>query len=159
MGFFKSKKGSVISDYFQLQEDIAGYSKGYMYEVALYDDHLEIIPLSKQNKLLLNYNQITDVFYGGKTELIQKPKSVIGRALVGGMIFGGTGAVIGAVSSTGMKTEKKTHLYFIISYISSDGEDKYIQFEDTRMYKGLKLSKKLKELAHIESKSTGDIQL
>lgn len=159
MGFFKSKKGSVISDYFQLQEDIAGYSKGYMYEVALYDDHLEIIPLSKQNKLLLNYNQITDVFYGGKTELIQKPKSVIGRALVGGMIFGGTGAVIGAVSGTGMKTEKKTHLYFIISYTSSDGEDKYIQFEDTRMYKGLKLSKKLKELAHIESKSTGDIQL
>lgn len=159
MGFFKSKKGSVISDYFQLQEDIAGYSKGYMYEVALYDDHLEIIPLSKQNKLLLNYNQITDVFYGGKTELIQKPKSVIGRALVGGMIFGGTGAVIGAVSGTGTKTEKKTHLYFIISYTSSDGEDKYIQFEDTRMYKGLKLSKKLKELAHIESKSTGDIQL
>lgn len=159
MGFFKSKKGSVISDYFQLQEDIAGYSKGYMYEVALYDDHLEIIPLSKQNKLLLNYNQITDVFYGGKTELIQKPKSVIGRALVSGMIFGGTGAVIGAVSGTGMKTEKKTHLYFIISYTSSDGEDKYIQFEDTRMYKGLKLSKKLKELAHIESKSTGDIQL
>lgn len=159
MGFFKSKKGSVISDYFQLQEDIAGYSKGYMYEVTLYDDHLEIIPLSKQNKLLLNYNQITDVFYGGKTELIQKPKSVIGRALVGGMIFGGTGAVIGAVSGTGMKTEKKTHLYFIISYTSSNGEDKYIQFEDTRMYKGLKLSKKLKELVHIESKSTGDIQL
>ena len=159
MGFFKSKKGSVISDYFQLQEDIAGYSKGYMYEVALYDDHLEIIPPSKQNKLLLNYNQITDVFYGGKTELIQKPKSVIGRALVGGMIFGGTGAVIGAVSGTGTKIEKKTHLYFIISYTSSVGEDKYIQFEDTRMYKGLKLSKKLKELAHIESKSTGDIQL
>ena len=159
MGFFKSKKGSVISDYFQLQEDIAGYSKGYMYEVALYDDHLEIIPPSKQNKLILNYNQITDVFYGGKTELIQKPKSVIGRALVGGMIFGGTGAVIGAVSGTGTKTEKKTHLYFIISYTSSDGEDKYIQFEDTRMYKGLKLSKKLKELVHIESKSTGNIQL
>ena len=42
MGFFKSKKGSIISDYFQLQEDIAGFSKGVMYDVALYDDHLEI---------------------------------------------------------------------------------------------------------------------
>ena len=141
MGFLRSTKGSIISDYFQLQEDIAGFSKGYMYDVALYDDHLEITSMQKR-KLLLNYDQITDVFYGGKTELIQKPKSVIGRAVVGGVIFGGVGAVVGAASGTGTKTGKKTHLYFIISYTSSDGEDKYIQFEDTRMYKGLKLSKK-----------------
>lgn len=158
MGFLRSKKGSIISDYFQLQEDIAGFSKGYMYDVALYYDHLEITSMQKR-KLLLNYDQITDVFYGGKTELAQKPKSVIGRALVGGMIFGGAGAVIGAVSGTGTKTEKKTHLYFIISYTSSDGEDKYIQFEDTRMYKGFKLSKKLKEFTHVEPVSTGDVQL
>ena len=77
MGFLRSTKGSIISDYFQLQEDIAGFSKGYMYDVALYDDHLEITSMQKR-KLLLNYDQITDVFYGGKTELIQKPKSVIG---------------------------------------------------------------------------------
>lgn len=42
MGFLRSTKGSIISDYFQLQEDIAGFSKGYMYDVALYNDHLEI---------------------------------------------------------------------------------------------------------------------
>ena len=155
MGFLRSTKGSIISDYFQLQEDIAGFSKGYMYDVALYNDHLEITSMQKR-KLLLNYDQITDVFYGGKTELVQKPKSVIGRAVVGGVIFGGVGAIVGAASGTGTKTEKKTHLYFITS---SDGEDKYIQFEDTRMYKGLKLSKKLKELAHIESAPTGDVQL
>ena len=158
MGFFKSKKGSIISDYFQLQGDVAGFSKGVMYDVALYDDHLEITSMQKR-KLLLNYDQITDVFYGGKTELIQKPKSVIGRAVVGGVIFGGVGAIVGAASGTGTKTGKKTHLYFIISYTSSDGEDKYIQFEDTRIYKGLKLSKRLKELAHIESAPTSDIQL
>ena len=150
MGFLRSTKGSIISDYFQLQEDIAGFSKGYMYDVALYNDHLEITSMQKR-KLLLNYDQ--------KTELVQKPKSVIGRAVVGGVIFGGVGAIVGAASGTGTKTEKKTHLYFIISYTSSDGEDKYIQFEDTRMYKGLKLSKKLKELAHIESVPTGDVQL
>lgn len=158
MGFLRSTKGSIISDYFQLQEDIAGFSKGYMYDVALYDDHLEITSMQKR-KLLLNYDQITDVFYGGNTELIQKPKSVIGRAVVGGVIFGGVGAIVGAASGTGTKTGKKTHLYFIISYTSSDGEDKYIQFEDTRVYKGLKLSKRLKELTHVESAPTSDIQL
>lgn len=155
MGFLRSTKGSIISDYFKLQEDIAGFSKGYMYDVSLYDDHLEITSMQKR-KLLLNYDQITDVFYGGKIELIQKSKSVIGRALVGGVIFGGTGAVIGAVSGTGTKTEKKTHLYFIISYTSSDGNDCYIQFEDTRCHKGYKLSKKLKELAHVESDNRPD---
>ena len=75
MGFLRSTKGSIISDYFQLQEDIAGFSKGYMYDVALYDDHLEITSMQKR-KPRLNYNQITDVFYGGKTELLQKPKYV-----------------------------------------------------------------------------------
>ena len=65
---------------------------------------------------------------------------------------------IGAVSGTGTKTEKELHRCFIISYTSSDGEDKYIQFEDTRKYKGNKLYKKLKDLAHIESESIPDVQ-
>lgn len=158
MGFFKSKKGSIISDHFQLQEDIAGFAKGYMYEVVLYDDHLEIISLQKR-KLILYYNQITDVYYGGEAELIQEPKSIIGRAAVGGLLFGGAGAIVGAVSGSGTKSKKEYHFYFIISYTSSEGEDQYIQFEDTRMYKGRKLSKKLKELAHIESKVIPDTQL
>lgn len=86
MGFLRSTKGSIISDYFKLQEDIAGFSKGYMYDVALYDDHLEITSMQKR-KLLLNYDQITDVFYGFETELVEKPKSVIGRAAVGGILL------------------------------------------------------------------------
>lgn len=155
MGFFKSKKGSIISEHFSLLENVAGFSKGYMYEVTLYDDHLEIISLQKK-KLLLNYSQITDVFYGGKTKLIEKPKSVIGRALVGGVLFGGTGAVVGAISGNGKKVEKETHLYFIISYTSSDDQECYLQFEDTRMFKGSKLSNKLKELTHVESTVSED---
>lgn len=157
MGFLRSKKGSIISDYFKLKEDIAGFSKGYMYDVALYDDHLEVTSMQKR-KLLLNYDQITDVFYGFETELVEKPKSVIGRAAIGGILFGGAGAVVGAVSGTGTKTEKEYHTYLIISYTSSEGEDKYMQFEDTRQYKGNKLYKKLKDLAHIESESIPTVQ-
>lgn len=157
MGFLRSTKGSIVSDYFFLQEDIAGFSKGNAYDVALYKDHLEVTSLQKK-KLLLNYDQITDVFYGYETELIKKSKSVIGRALVGGVIFGGLGAVVGAVSGTGEKTEKKMHLYLIISYTDSDGNDNFMQFEDTRHYKGKKIYKKLKDLAHIESESIPDVQ-
>lgn len=156
MGFFKKKKGSVISEHFKLLENVAMFSKGYMYEVALYDTYLEITSLQKKT-VTLNYNQITDVFYGVETELKNKPKSVIGRAAIGGLLFGTTGAIVGAIS--GNDQTKERHFYFIISYVGSDGADKYLQFEDTRLFKGLKLSQKLKEFTDTSDKSVTTMQL
>ncbi|MDD3222520.1 MAG: hypothetical protein EOM34_09155 [Clostridia bacterium] len=158
MGFFKSRKGSIISDYFNLLENVAGFSKGYMYEVSLYIDHLEITSLQKKT-VLLNYEQITDVFYGVETELKEKSKSVIGRAVIGGLLFGTAGAVVGGISGDDTKKVKEHHFYFIISYTNSDSEDSYIQFEDTRVYRGLKLSNKLKELSNIQNMSNTDVHL
>lgn len=157
MGFFKKKKGSVISEHFKLLENVAMFSKGYMYEVALYDTYLEITSLQKKT-VTLNYNQITDVFYGVETELKNKPKSVIGRAAIGGLLFGTTGAIVGAISGNNNQT-KERHFYFIISYVGSDGVDKYLQFEDTRLFKGLKLSQKLKEFTNTSDKSVTTMQL
>lgn len=158
MGFFKSKKGSIISENFKLIESVASFSKGYMYEIALYEDHLEVTSLQKK-KLLLNYDQITDIFYGMETELISKPKSVIGRAAIGGVLFGNAGAIVGAVSGSGTKEVKERHFYFIISYQSFEGTDCYLQFEDTRLYKGLKLSKKLKELTGVHAETGSTVRL
>lgn len=157
MGFFKKKKGSVISEHFKLLENVAMFSKGYMYEVALYDTYLEITSLQKKT-VTLNYNQITDVFYGIETELKNKPKSVIGRAAIGGLLFGTTGAIVGAISGNNNQT-KERHFYFIISYVGSDGVDKYLQFEDTRLFKGLKLSQKLKEFTDTSDKSVTTMQI
>lgn len=157
MGFFKKKKGSVISEHFKLLENVAMFSKGYMYEVALYDTYLEITSLQKKT-VTLNYNQITDVFYGVETELKNKPKSVIGRAAIGGLLFGTTGAIVGAISGNDNQT-KERHFYFIISYVGSDGVDKYLQFEDTRLSKGLKLSQKLKEFTDTSDKSVTTMRL
>lgn len=157
MGFFKKKKGSVISEHFKLLENVAMFSKGYMYEVALYDTYLEITSLQKKT-VTLNYNQITDVFYGVETELKNKPKSVIGRAAIGGLLFGTTGAIVGAISGNNNQT-KERHFYFIISYVGSDGVDKYLQFEDTRLFKGLKLSQKLKEFTDTSDQSVTTMRL
>lgn len=161
MGFLKSKKGSEISDYFQLVTTIGNYQAGNMYDLALYNDHLEISSPLVKNKISLNYDQITDVFYGFETKLVELKKSVIGRALIGGLLFGSAGSNVGAISGLGTKTKKEKHLYLIISYTGSDGEDKFIQFEDTRKYKGDKLSQKLKEFANIQDEivMNDDIQL
>lgn len=159
MGFFKSKKGSIISDYFKLTDTLGVYNSGDMVDVALYDDHLIVMSPVLKQEIKLNYDQITDVFYGLETEVIEKNKSVIGRAIAGGLLLGGVGAVVGGISGTGTKTKKERHFYFIISYTSSTGEDKFIQFEDTRLYKGVKVANKLKELCNITSVSNGNIQL
>ncbi len=161
MGFFKSKKGAIISDYFMLLKDIGnGYTANNMYDVALYDEHLEISSPFAKNKINLDYSKITDVVYSAEIEEIQKSKSSIGRAVAGGILFGGVGAVVGAVSGSGTKTKKERHFYLIIAYTSAQGDEKFLQFEDTRLYKGNKIAKKLKEFCGLsENNDANDINL
>ena len=150
MGFFTKTKGSIISDAFKLVEAHANLQENLMYDVALYGDHLTIkLPFGGKQQTTLKYSQITDVFYGQQTEIKKVNKSAIGRAVAGGLLFGGVGAVVGAVSGIGKKDKKKRHFYFIISYTSSAGEEKFIQFEDTRLYRGTKVAAKLRELCNI----------
>ncbi len=158
MGFFKSEKGTIISEAFKLVEGLENMLPNFMCEVMLYDNHL-VISQGKKATAELKYSQITDVFYGLKTEIVQKQQSAIGRAMIGGILFGGAGAIVGAISA-GKKEKKKANFYFIISYISSSGEEKYINFEDTRMFKGRKLANKLMELCNIEDvKAQDEIKL
>ncbi|MBR5580075.1 MAG: hypothetical protein IKW26_02100 [Treponema sp.] len=150
MGFFRKTKGSIISDAFMLIEDHANLKAKLMYDIALYEEYLTIKLAFGKQEATLSYNQITDIFYGMETEIINEKKSSIGRAFAGGLLFGGVGAIVGAVSGTGTKEKKKRHFYFIISYTSSNGEEKIIQFEDTRLYRGTQVAKKLKELCKIQ---------
>lgn len=159
MGFFKSKKGAIISEYFQSLEKIGDIGKGNMLEVSLYDDHLTIGSKFIKQTIKLNYNQINDVEYVSDVEKVKQSKKPIGRAVAGGLLLGGIGAVVGAVSGVGSKEKKKYRFYFIISYTSSDGKDKFLQFEDTRSYKGFKLSKKLKELCVLKEENSTEINL
>ncbi len=159
MGFFKSTKGSIISDYFKITDSVGKLREGDAVDVALYEDHLELsAPLAKP-PISLAYSQITDVFYGLQDELIEKKKSPIGRAVAGGLLFGGVGAIVGAVSGTGKKEKKVKKFMFIISYTSSAGEDTFLAFEDTRMYKGKKVAAKLKELCGITDEAPAITQL
>lgn len=153
MGFLRSTKGSLISDYFKPLHDIGPISAATdVVDVALFEDHLELkANLKKHEPISLQYSQITDVFHGLQTEIVEKDRSVIGRAVAGGLLFGGIGAVVGGMSGVGRKKEAQvSKLVLVISYTSKDGEDAFLQFEDTRRYKGKKLAAQLKELCGIE---------
>lgn len=152
MGFFKKDKDIIINEWFKILEDVGGLGKNNAVNVALYDDHLTLSNAMVKQPITLNYSQITDVFHGFTTEIQEKNKSTIGRAVAGGLLFGGAGAVVGAMTANGKKEKKVTKLMFIISYTSSNGEECFLEFEDARHYKGKKLSLKLKELCNIKGK-------
>lgn len=157
MGFFLSKKGSIISDYFRVPENQSVFREGEMCEVAVFNDRLELSGTLSKNKATLPMERVTDVYWGVETEITSKNKSVIGRAVAGGILFGGVGAVIGAASGSQPKQAKKSTVVFVVSYVSSDGRDNFLHFEDTRQYKGYKVYKTIR--SYLPDQSPQDIIL
>jgi hypothetical protein len=76
------------------------------------------------------------------TEKELKEKSVIGRAAVGGLLFGGVGAVVGAVSGT--KPKEKTLYYMTLTY-TDNNEEKTLLFRIEQM-ESLELIRRIQEL-------------
>jgi hypothetical protein len=64
-------------------------------------------------------------------ELIEKNKSVVGRALIGTLLVPGLGTIVGGMSGIGTKKKdgKKNH-YMVLNYIDSKGELAAVTFQD-----------------------------
>lgn len=107
MGFLRSKKGSIISDYFSIETDLGQFKKGNAVDIALFPDHLELQnAVGNKDTATLAYRQITDVFYGSETQLQLQEKSPIARAVAGGLLFGSTGAFVGRSAASAKRKRK-----------------------------------------------------
>ncbi len=163
MGYFFKNKNAIIQSSFVTLTDFPQIKikKGNIVEVALCDDHLEIIyfgakPLTLNYNQIenviftLNYNQIENVIFTTESKIVEKEKSIAGRIIAGSILLGNTGAIIGAASSLKPKQKRELTSYFIIAYKSSSGESAFLIFEDISALKGRKLANKLKELCNIK---------
>lgn len=87
MGFLRSKKGSIISDYFCAADDIGPFSRGDVVEIALYANHLELTEKSVGKKaaaVALPYTRITGVVYRSEVRTAEKTsRRSSGRSLAG----------------------------------------------------------------------------
>ena len=146
MGFFKSTKGSIVSDFFKSLDDQSIFGKNESCDVAVYPDRIEITGFLSKRKAVLPMERVTDVYWGVETEIQKQNKSPIARAVIGGLLVPGAGAVVGAISGMGTKDKKVRRTMFILSYTSADGQEKFLQFEDSRHYKGFKVYSKIVEL-------------
>jgi len=104
---------------FSHQEGVPGIGKGIATDVILNDKEQVVefkMSLSKAEPKLLKYDTIKKVCFFTEKEIVEKSKSVIGRAVVGGALLGPLGAVVGGVSGVGDKKKTQTDGYIEITY-------------------------------------------
>lgn len=85
--------------------------------------------LSKKRVAYLALDKVTDVRDMTDVQIQEVEKSVIGRAVVGGLLMGPLGSIIGGMSGlSGKKKVKSKHHFVIITY-KSDGIERQIVLE------------------------------
>lgn len=84
---------------------------------------------SKKGKFEIPNERITKYAKLTEQDIKHIDKSVIGRAVVGGVLLGGLGAIVGGMSGIGSKTKTKTREYFVINFTDKNGETAAISFE------------------------------
>lgn len=134
----KNKQGNTVTN-LAMHEGIPTIGMNMPVCLTLFDDHLEIKQrIFKNAPATLKYTQITNIDKVTETEIIEKSKSTLGRAAVGGLLLGPLGAIIGGMSGTGSKKKTTVKTYLVINYTSSSDEIKVITFEVVGATFGLK---------------------
>lgn len=101
--------------------------------IELYDDCLmfwrNVIPKQNQSPAILKIKSIVNTEFLSENEIIEKSKSVVGRATAGALLFGPVGALIGGMSGIGNSQKQKSHTYYVIHFINSKNEEAIITLE------------------------------
>lgn len=109
---------------FKLINGIPGWGQDVLViKAELLDDSIKFFksPAGNATTISLRYDQITETSFYSEEKILEKSKSVIGRAAIGSL-FGPLGSIIGGISGTGKKQIKKQRYYYTISFISTSGE-------------------------------------
>ncbi len=133
MGIFgKKNKNCDRSVNLSFVDGIEGYGKGLAVELSINTEKECVIIKSravKKPEVNLKFEQITGVNVVSEKDIIEKSKSTVGRAIIGGVLLGHLGAIVGGMSGIGNKQKSETHYYMVINYKSRDEEIKVLSFE------------------------------
>lgn len=146
MGLFGEK--AIEGNVFYLLKPVGVFCAGDSCIIDLFESELRISKSFVKQKVVLKYNQITDIYNGWQSELTTQTGSPIGRAFLGGLLFGNAGATVGAISGTNQKQVWDKKDILIISYTAADGREEYLCFQNF-LIQGNKVIKKLRELTGI----------
>lgn len=124
----------ICTSNYKLTDGLPDWPKDMLIITAeLYDDCIMFWKTATSRKLqspaILKLTSILYAEHLTNTEIIEKSKSVVGRAAAGGLLFGPVGALIGGMSGVGSSQKKKLQLYYVIHFTNSLGEEAIITLE------------------------------
>lgn len=90
----------------------------------------KVVIESKNGNFEVPNDRIINFAALSEEDVKQIEKSVIGRAVVGGILLGGLGAIVGGLSGVGTKGKKVIRHFFIINYTNKDGDTAIVTFEN-----------------------------
>lgn len=93
--------------------------------VKLTNYELQLCDIKRRPILKISLKEISNVAIISDKEIIEKDKSVIGRGVVGSVLFGGAGLILGGLSGLKKKQVEQNVDYLIINY-KENGEDKVV---------------------------------
>lgn len=102
-----------------------GIKEGANCIIRLTNYNLQLCDVKKRPILNISLKDISNVAIISDNELIEKDKSVIGRGVVGSVLFGGAGLILGGLSGLKKKQVMQNIDYLIINY-KSNSEDKVV---------------------------------
>jgi hypothetical protein len=98
-------------------------------EIYRFNDRILID--AQSHKFEIRYDKLRAAVVKSEQELIEKGKSVVGRAVLGTLLVPGLGTIVGGMSGIGNKKKKgKTHHYLIFNFIDSNGDMNAVTFQD-----------------------------
>ncbi len=102
-----------------------GIRQGANCIVKLSNYELKLCDIKGRPIVGISLKDISNVAIISDKEIIEKDKSVIGRGIVGSVLFGGAGLILGGLSGLNKKQVIQNVDYLIINY-KDNGEDKVI---------------------------------
>lgn len=130
MGIFKRNKLQSVN--VSSFDGIEVLPRGLAIKLIADDDNNEILIKSrviKKPEVHLKYDQITGINVITEKDILEKSKSVVGRAVLGGVLLGPLGAIVGGMSGIGSKEKIDKHYFIVINYKTKDNDIKVISFE------------------------------
>lgn len=159
----QNKKMKMVAQLYHL-EGISNLNEGekVMLELNPTDNTIyigkSIIGKNKNNATILNMDKFEYVESTTVSEIQEKNKSVIGRAVVGSLL-GPIGAVVGGISGVGSKKKENNRNILIIGY-SSNGQERQVSFIDGKGTMNYKiLYNELKKYENKKEQKSGQTEL
>lgn len=130
MGLFKKKEKVTFYKFLVVDGCVPSMSAPSTVKISLLPDRIEIRQIiGGKAEAYLSYTQVTAAEKINEKQVSEVDKSVLGRAVVGGVLLGPLGAVIGSASGIGTKKKTVYKDYFVINYTAANGEAAVLYFE------------------------------